>query len=216
MKLNAFMEGVARTEALEKPEKRELLCEWVRERIDLRVVRGWLDELVETGDPETVGDLASLMELHPLGFEKYVIWKSEWNGPRMRLHYWPENKWPFESIHDHRFHFCSAILCGSYTHEKYEVKKTVGDQVELELTEKTLMRAGDVYYFPAGSFHRVLPSEELTLSLIIRSGAVLPFSRVIDPETKILRHAHGAQHKFVRKLEHLTKAISPLVEADSR
>ncbi|MCD1258891.1 hypothetical protein B5M42_008585 [Paenibacillus athensensis] len=202
--MNDFMSRIVQTGALTDPSQQAKLCRFVQEHADLEQVLNWLDQIVTSSDEEQLQKLSTLMEVHPLGFEKYVIWNEQLDGPRMRLHYWPQNKWPFESIHDHRFHFCSTILCGSYTHETYEVKQTDGEQVELELTSSTIMCSGDVYYFPAGHFHRVLPSEELTLSLIIRSEAVLPYSRVIDPKTRILRNALGAKTKFCNKLRNLS------------
>ncbi|AJY73321.1 hypothetical protein [Paenibacillus beijingensis] len=206
--INDFMELVRQTNALTNKENEEDLCQLVKNYANLEQVMDWLNGLVECNNEEQTLKLASLMELHPLGFEKYVIWNDNFDGPRMRLHYWPENKWPFESIHDHRFNFCSTILCGSYTHETYNVKQGNGNHVELELTGSTLMKKGDVYYFPAGMFHRVLPSDEMTLSLIIRSEAILPYSRVVDPSTKILRNAFGAKNKFIERISNLTQQLS--------
>ncbi|OEH94288.1 hypothetical protein [Bacillus solimangrovi] len=208
MKLDNLMNTVFETKALENASNIEKLKELVSENVTLDNVSSWLRDLKESQDSESIGSLASLMEQHPLGFEKYVIWKSETNGSRVRLHYWPQTKWPMESIHDHRFHFCAKVLKGYYIHEEYDVKNLEGDSVEVYLKKKEIINAGDTYFFPAGSFHRVTPSEEMTVSLIVRGEPVLPYSRVINPDTLKMRKAYGALQKFQSKIANLEAQLT--------
>ncbi|MEX3616924.1 hypothetical protein [Paenibacillus glucanolyticus] len=207
MTLDSFMKLVSQSRALLDPEHKQVLIDLVKEYVDLEQVLAWINDVRVEENSERLDKLVSLMEIHPLGFEKYVLYDDQVLGNRARLHYWPQNKWPFESIHDHRFNFCATVLCGHYIHEEYSVISSNGDSVDLKLTNKTIINTGDVYYFTAGNFHRVLPSEELTLSLILRGTAVLPFSRVIDPEKKVMYKALGAKSKFLANLQKIESDI---------
>ncbi|WP_341280158.1 hypothetical protein [Paenibacillus sp. FSL H8-0537] len=206
MELNKFVEVVDRSFTLESKTELELMCGLLKEQVNLQKVTEWLSELRQESEDQ-LGNLASLMEIHPLGFEKYVLWNSEDSGIRGRLHYWPQNKWPFESIHDHRFNFAVILLCGEYTHEEYKVTELEMDKVEIELTRSSKVIEGDTYFFEAGSFHRVIPSNEMTLSLIVRSKAILPFSRVINPDDLKMRKAYGNVKKFKDRLLTLENAL---------
>jgi len=204
--LRNFVAKVSESYTLESSAELASMCALLKEQVDLPQVTDWLSELRDESEDQ-LGRLASLMEIHPLGFEKYVLWDCEDSGIRGRLHYWPQNKWPFESIHDHRFNFAVIMLCGHYTHEEYNVTELEQDKVTLELTRSSKVAQGDSYYFEAGSFHRVLPSDETTLSLIVRSKAILPYSRVVDPETLQMRKAYGNVKKFKDKLANLEDAL---------
>ena len=203
MNLNTFMKCVLETKALDTGQNKEALCELLTNNVNLITMREWIENLQTASGDSEIANLASLMEVHPLGFEKYVLWDSISDGSRARLHYWPENKWPFESIHDHRFNFCAIVIKGHYTHEEYKVVEKENNRVDIELVKTSIIRAGEAYYFDAGTFHRVMPSEEETLSFLVRSNSKLPFSRVINPETLEMRKAFGAIHKFKNKLKNI-------------
>lgn len=207
MKLNELIATIDKDNVFQDVSKQESLCTLLRNHVNLETVNEWLTELSNQPE-EQASKLASLMEIHPLGFEKYVIWDSEETGIRGRLHFWPQKKWAFESIHDHRFHFSAIVLCGHYIHEEYEVKELDATRVQLQLNRQVKVNAGDSYFFEAGRFHRVLPSEETTLSLIVRSKAILPYSRVINPEDMTMRKAYGNVNKFQSKLKRLSEIIS--------
>lgn len=151
MELNKFVEVVDRSFTLESKTELELMCGLLKEQVNLQKVTEWLSELRQESEDQ-LGNLASLMEIHPLGFEKYVLWNSEDSGIRGRLHYWPQNKWPFESIHDHRFNFAVILLCGEYTHEEYKVTELEMDKVEIELTRSSKVIEGDTYFLKLAAF----------------------------------------------------------------
>ena len=209
MDLNTFMEAVLKLDALKNPNNSNKLCQLFNENIKLELVHDWLEKLNTQSDNDLI-NLASLMENHPLGFKKFVIWESGTNGPRARIHHWPKNKWPKESIHDHRFHFCATVLCGYYTHEEYDVKHHQDGTVDLKLKNTTIISKGDSYFFPAGAFHRVIPSDETTTSLLVRGDAILPYSRVIDPETKKMRISYGSIKKFRENIKELQFDLSSM------
>lgn len=208
MHLNEFVTEVKYINVLQNrvSESHELVT-LVENQVDMKQVLDWIEHLSKEGENK-INQLASLMEIHPLGFEKYVIYDDESNL-RIRLHFWPKNKWPLESIHDHRFNFCAKILCGSYVHEEYEILNVdnLTGNVELVKTRTSTLETGDTYFFPAGKFHRVIPTEEVTLSLIIRGKAILPYSQVIDPDKLTLRKAYGAASKFINKLNGLRTVL---------
>lgn len=209
MELNKFMNEIKSLKSLDTSEHTEKLCEFIRENINLITVRQWIQDMQLDSDDNELANLASLMEIHPLGFEKYVLWDDNSDGSRARLHYWPKNDWPFESIHDHRFNFCATVIKGHYVHEEYDViENEDNNKVEIELTRKTIVNTGDAYFFKAGTFHRVLPSDEETISFLVRSGQQLPYSKVINPETLEMKYAYGAVKKFKSKLSALEVALN--------
>lgn len=204
--IDILMNKVIETKALEEGKNTDELYNLIKSSVSENHLKQWLKNIYNDNDQEEVGKLASLMEIHPLGFEKYVLWDNGAKGVRARLHYWPETKWPLESIHNHRFHFCATIICGKYTHEEYDVILD-GNQATLELKKTTILEKGDTYFFTAGSFHRVIPSDELTISFIVRGNPVLPYSTVIDPDTLKVRRAYGALKKFKNKISSLEKLL---------
>lgn len=208
MKLNELMNAVTDTKILDNCQDSETLCRLLAHNVTLHTVREWIKELQMNASDKEIANLASLMEVHPLGFEKYVLWDNPMNGTRARLHYWPQKDWPFESIHDHRFNFCSVVVKGHYIHEEYLVKENQNsNKVEVELTNTNIVNQGHAYFFQAGTFHRVLQSNEETISFLVRSEPKLPFSRVINPDTLEMRKAYGAINKFKSKLESLEQAL---------
>lgn len=204
--IDMLMEKVIETRALEEGKNTVELYDLIKSNVNGSHLKQWLNNINNNNDQEKVGNLASLMEIHPLGFEKYVLWENGVKGVRARLHYWPVTKWPLESIHNHRFHFCATIICGRYTHEEYNVILD-DNQVKVVLNKTTVLEKGDTYFFTAGSFHRVIPSDELTISFLVRGKPVLPYSTVIDPETLKVRKAYGAIKKFNNKISNLEKIL---------
>lgn len=207
LELNKFMKHIEESGALETGRNSRELCDFISNHVDLNTIRQWLSDIVHKHPADKLSNLASLMEIHPLGFEKYVLWDSS-AGQRARLHYWPQNKWPFESIHDHRFNFYAIVIKGHYIHEEYDInQRKDSDEVEITLTRKQIVDTGQCYYFQAGTFHRIIPSDEETISLIIRSSPLLPYSRVVNPETLKMKRAYGAVKKFKEKIKELESVI---------
>lgn len=200
MNLDDLMKKVIDTGALTNQINTQTLCDLIDENVDRNQVQVWLNDLIQSKKEKEIAHLASLMEIHPLGFQKYVIWDE---GARARLHFWNQKEELTENIHDHRFHFCAKVICGSYTHEIYEEPIISGEKVEINLVSRKEISAGDTYFFPAGTFHRILPSAKKTASFLVRGEAVLPYTRIIDPKTMKIRKGFGSVNKFVNNIQEL-------------
>jgi hypothetical protein len=106
---------------------------------------------------------------HGLGIaQKYI-------GESTRLHIWDPSLTEFseeETIHNHRFSFCSEILYGDlqhtevvidnfgdwqkavFTHDKEEVSTLVTGLVGIKSEHTCELSAGDSYVFPTSAYHR--------------------------------------------------------------
>lgn len=206
MKFKEFFEIVYNNKYLDGNTDSKILKSLMSSTITLPQIQKWLLDISRL-DEDTLATLAALMEVHPLGFKKFVLYDDKDTGIRARLHYWPQNNWSKESIHDHRFDFYSTVVCGSYVHEVYEEPKFINEKAKLKLKSRTVIKAGETYYFPAGVFHRIIPTEELTISFLIRGKAKIPNSRVIDPNTLQMRNTFGSVWKFKNEIEKIAESI---------
>ncbi|WP_237563718.1 hypothetical protein, partial [Halalkalibacter okhensis] len=66
---------------------------------------------------------------------------------------------------------------------------------------------GDTYFFSAGKFHRIIPTAPKTVSFLIRSEAVLPYTRIIDPNSLVLRKSYGSKVKFINQIKSVMNDI---------
>lgn len=207
MNLNAFMKEVIETGALSSNKNTNILCDLMNKNVNNIQIQEWLEEITSENNKKEVANLASLMEIHPLGFQKYVIWDQ--GGIRARLHYWSQENGIEENIHDHRFHFCAKIICGSYTHEVYDVVEPVNEEskVEIKLISQEKLVAGNTYFFSAGVFHRIIPSNEKTISFLVRGDAIIPYTRIIDSKTMKIRKKFGSADTFLGNIKSLIKEL---------
>ncbi|KHF37797.1 hypothetical protein, partial [Halalkalibacter okhensis] len=125
MDFNTFMDRICKMQAFQTGEDVDYMCDFVSQNVSLTQLDIWLSEILQSED-ENLAHLANLMEVHPLGFQKYVISDK---GIRARLHVWGNQEMK-EKVHDHRFHFCSKVLCGSYIHEEYAEPIVDGERIE--------------------------------------------------------------------------------------
>ncbi|RZQ59554.1 hypothetical protein [Amycolatopsis suaedae] len=91
-----------------------------------------------------------------------------------------------DSVHNHRYHFCTTILRGSYLHERYD---TTLDE-DSGLVTSAVLSTGDVY--PAGTcgtllaheFHRIPKASDRTMTFLVKSRPVNKWSLSYDPVTR--------------------------------
>lgn len=107
--------------------------------------------------------------------------------------YKPQRDWwrgYANSVHNHRYHFCSVMLAGGFQHEWYEV----GLDPTGELV-RTIRRLGSEAWRPGGpvravaaeEFHRVARAIDGTVTFVVKSRPVRGWSLSVDPDTKVSR-----------------------------
>jgi hypothetical protein len=97
-----------------------------------------------------------------------------------------------DSVHNHRYHFCTTILSGGYTHQRFAVELTpAGDGIAAAvLRRSTDCPEGTGGYLLAHEFHRIPTARPGTLTVLVKSRAVRPWSLSWDPDT-------GRSHQHV-------------------
>ncbi|GLZ28782.1 hypothetical protein Lesp02_09720 [Lentzea sp. NBRC 105346] len=110
-----------------------------------------------------------------------------------------------DSVHNHRYHFCTTLLRGSYLHERYDVRLGLGGRsvVWAKMESRAQCAAGAVGTLFADDFHRIPRAADGTMTFLVKSRAVSAFSLSYDPES-------GISHRHVpveERLEDLTKNL---------
>ena len=110
-----------------------------------------------------------------------------------------------DSVHNHRYHFCTTILRGAYLHERYAaaIKPDNGLISATELLTATECPAGAAGSLLASDFHRIPRAMNGTMTFLVKSRAVTPWSLSYDPVT---RESH--RHVPVEsRLSHLAQRL---------
>ncbi|NUT50277.1 MAG: hypothetical protein HOV94_23665 [Saccharothrix sp.] len=117
--------------------------------------------------------------------EPFTFWLHE---------YKPQRDWRrgyADSIHNHRYHFCTVILSGSYLHERFTAD--VADDGRAILSTSLLRsdqaREGASGTMLAHEFHRIPQAADDTMTFLVKSRAVSPWSLSFDPDTRT-SHRH--------------------------
>lgn len=122
--------------------------------------------------------------------------------------YKPQRDWRrgyADSVHNHRYHFCTTILRGGYEHERYDATVDPDSQLisSTELRRRTDCPAGTAGAMLAHEFHRIPRAADNTLTLLVKSRPVSPWSLSYDPQTQT-----GHRHVPVEtRLGELTERI---------
>lgn len=118
--------------------------------------------------------------------EPFAFWLHE---------YKPHHDWRpgyADSVHNHRYHFCSALLRGDYLHERHGV--TIDPRSELiaaiTLLDRRTFETGDAGFLLASDFHRIPRASDGTMTFVLKSRPVTPWSLSFDPAT-------GTGHRHV-------------------
>jgi len=131
--------------------------------------------------------------------EPFTFWLNEYKQQRdWRTGY-------ADSIHNHRYHFCTTILRGGYLHERYVA--TINPTTEMigstELRHSTPCPVGATESLLASDFHRIPRAADGTMTFLVKSREVTPWSLSFDPETQ-------ESHRHVpveTRLEHLANRL---------
>ncbi|MFC4857528.1 hypothetical protein [Actinophytocola glycyrrhizae] len=91
-----------------------------------------------------------------------------------------------DSVHNHRYHFCTTILKGAYLHERYTaaIKPDNGLISATELLTATECPEGAAGSLLASDFHRIPRATNGTMTFLVKSRQVTPWSLSYDPVTQ--------------------------------
>lgn len=96
-----------------------------------------------------------------------------------------------DSVHNHRYHFCTTILSGGYRHERFDA---IVDP-DRQLVTAVRLTCGDYFahgasgYLLADEFHRIPRATDGTMTFLVKSRPVTSCSLSFDPATG-LGHRH--------------------------
>ncbi|MET0132143.1 MAG: hypothetical protein ABW215_00970 [Kibdelosporangium sp.] len=106
--------------------------------------------------------------------------------------YKPQRDWRIgyaDSVHNHRYHFCTTLLRGSYVHERFDagLDKTGLTVLSTNLLRSGLCAAGESGTMLSHEFHRIPKAADGTMTFLMKSRPVCAWSLSFDPETRISR-----------------------------
>ncbi|OLR94669.1 hypothetical protein [Actinokineospora bangkokensis] len=117
--------------------------------------------------------------------EPFTFWLHE---------YKPQRDWRAgyaDSVHNHRYHFCTVILSGGYRHERFRARldESTGLISDAELTSRHDCAPGESGVLTADQFHRIPTALDGTLTFLVKSRPVRSWSLSWDPATGV-GHRH--------------------------
>lgn len=132
---------------------------------------------------ETTTHFAWCLRDHP--DEPFTFWLHE---------YKPHGDWRpgyADSVHNHRYHFCTTILRGGYRHERYLATLDPSGMriTSISPTRSVSCSAGDCGVVLADEFHRIPVALDGTMTFLVKSRPVTTWSLSFDPETGV-SHRH--------------------------
>jgi hypothetical protein len=103
--------------------------------------------------------------------------------------YKPQQDWRegyADSVHNHRYHFCTNIISGAYTHERFgaELDDAGAGINSVTLLRSTVCPAGTGGFLLADEFHRIPSAEDGTMTLLVKSREIRSWSMSYDPTTR--------------------------------
>jgi hypothetical protein len=112
--------------------------------------------------------------------EPFTFWMHEYKQQRdWRAGY-------ADSVHNHRYHFCTTILRGGYLHERYMAALAPETSLiaSTELLTSTPCPVGASESLLASDFHRIPRAVDGTMTFLVKSREVTPWSLSYDPLTR--------------------------------
>lgn len=166
-------------------------------RRHLRTLGPQEERLLVTRSRETTTHFAWCLRDEPT--EPFTFWLHEYKPQRDWRHGYAD------SVHNHRYHFCTTILSGGYLHERYTARLGDGDRTILSaaLLRRAECRTGATGTMLAHEFHRIPRAEDDTMTFLVKSRAVSPWSLSYDPDT-LTSHRHVPVES---RLEELTNQL---------
>lgn len=131
--------------------------------------------------------------------EPFTFWLHE---------YKPQRDWRpgyADSVHNHRYHFCTTIVRGGYLHERYhaEIDPSTALISSAALVHSTPCESGAVGMLLACDFHRIPVAKDATMTFLVKSREVTTWSLSYDPNTRT-----GHRHVPVEsRLDELARRI---------
>jgi len=112
--------------------------------------------------------------------EPFTFWLHE---------YKPQRDWRpgyADSVHNHRYHFCTTIVRGGYLHERYaaEIDPTTEMISDAALTESAPCEAGAMGTMLSTEFHRIPVAMDITMTFLVKSRELTRWSLSFDPNTR--------------------------------
>lgn len=102
--------------------------------------------------------------------------------------YKPQRSWLpgyANTVHNHRYHFCTTLLSGGYLHERYTAEVTADGTAIRSVTRTggTYLPEGDGGCLLSSEFHRIPVAGDGTMTFLVKSRMVAPWSLSFDPAT---------------------------------
>lgn len=140
-------------------------------------------EVVRDRSRETTTHFAWCLRDRP--DEPFTFWLHE---------YKPQRDWRAgyaDSVHNHRYHFCTTLVTGGYLHERYlaTVDRSQTMISAVELVTSRWCAAGDAGMLLASEFHRIPRARDNTMTFLIKSRGFARYSLSYDPATRT-SHQH--------------------------
>ncbi|MEV4312327.1 hypothetical protein [Actinocrispum sp. NPDC049592] len=122
--------------------------------------------------------------------------------------YKPQLDWRIgyaDSVHNHRYHFCTTLLKGSYLHERFTTELNANGTRVLSATlqRSGVCAAGESGTMLAHEFHRIPKAEDGTITFLVKSRAMRPWSLSFDPATGISRRHIPVEQRLTALAEHI-------------
>lgn len=91
------------------------------------------------------------------------------------------------SVHNHRYHFCTTLLSGGYLHERFtaELDDTGTVIRSVASTGGCWLSEGDGGHLLSHEFHRIPEAADGTMTFLVKSRMVTPWSVSYDPATRL-------------------------------
>jgi hypothetical protein len=105
------------------------------------------------------------------------------------------------SVHNHRYHFCTTLLSGAYLHERFtaELDEQATKIRAVTHQRATTCREGVSGYLLSHEFHRIPEVDDGTVTFLVKSRMVAPWSLSYDPGTG-LSQRHIPMHSRLADL----------------
>lgn len=115
--------------------------------------------------------------------DQFTIWLHE---------YKPQRDWLpgyANTVHNHRYDFCTLVLAGGYRHEWFDVElDSSGELVHrADIAGAEVFRPGRSCAIGADLFHRIPRAKDATITFLVKSRPVKAWSVSFDPQTRVSR-----------------------------
>jgi hypothetical protein len=166
-------------------------------RHHLRTLSGEVATAVIARSRETTTHFAWCLLNEPA--DKFSFWLHE---------YKPQKDWRpgyADSVHNHRYHFCTTILRGNYVHERFDTEMDVARHIVKSVTmvHSGLCDVGDSGTVLSDEFHRIPKAADGTMTFLVKSRPVRGWSLSFDPVSSVSRRHVPVEERLNRLADRL-------------